>query len=780
MTTPLSVIFEGDVTLLTGSDTAQYGSGDLTVARSGTFLGTEVATNASTANLVNYGGFGQIGDAYLNQILNVSGGSFLNALNVNTNLGATNITGSNGINASVGSTIYLSANSGNLTLASNLSAILQGSAAATNAIQVTALNAAGGIQLLSGTSTGLINAATGSGGFTVGASGGSVNTTSFGASSNFIVNSNGTSQALNIGLTGAFDNGVNITSTGTNASVPAIKIESLNTSGNIKIANADGLGAGSILLTSGSGGITALTNTGGSISLTSQGAGSSFTVNSDAANQNLVLQTLGAFSSGIVLQSESTNNSSGAIRLLSQSATGSIVISNTTGSTGKIELNGASGGLQLSSTGGNVNSTSIGASSTYKVISTGSGQNLNIVQSGSVASQLLIQSAGTGTDALRLETTTSAGGISMFAKGKIDIQSTDNVNGINIGTIHSGVVNIGKAGSYTSIFGNLDVKGDITMIATAIATYEDNILIVNNAPTGISDGGLAVKRYQTANDTSLGTVVNPTNGNPPGYETGTAQAGSATTITLASGASAVDDFYNGAWLKLTSGTGSGQVRKIKSYVGSTKVATIYDTADQTGVLGSPTPTEGLDFTTSPDATSVYSIYHSTYVMNIWNESADEFAYVYATQDSDILFDFKYSGGTTGNYANLHINNLTANSVTANTINNTTTDLVFTVTLTDNSTTGVTMAGLTLNYGVYIVLVRPTTASSGTRPSAVFIIGRNDSSVFGTSNRLLSVKGSAGNSQLDIQWASGAFPTLRYNPSPGVGGSTGYTLRCITI
>lgn len=74
-------------------------------------------------------------------------------------------------------------------------------------------------------------------------------------------------------------------------------------------------------------------------------------------------------------------------------------------------------------------------------------------------------------------------------------------------------------------------------------------------------------------------------------ESGTAQAGAATTITLASGESAVDDAYNGQLIEITGGTGSGQVRKISDYVGSTKVATV-DTA----------------WSTNPDATSTYEIF----------------------------------------------------------------------------------------------------------------------------------------------------------------------------
>lgn len=73
--------------------------------------------------------------------------------------------------------------------------------------------------------------------------------------------------------------------------------------------------------------------------------------------------------------------------------------------------------------------------------------------------------------------------------------------------------------------------------------------------------------------------------------TGTAQAGStSTTIKLATAASATDDVYNGMYVRITGGTGNGQVRRITDYVGATRVATI-NTA----------------WTTTPDATSVYSL-----------------------------------------------------------------------------------------------------------------------------------------------------------------------------
>ena len=61
------------------------------------------------------------------------------------------------------------------------------------------------------------------------------------------------------------------------------------------------------------------------------------------------------------------------------------------------------------------------------------------------------------------------------------------------------------------------------------------------------------------------------------FETGTAQAGAAGTVTLASGASPIDGFYNGMFVGITNDSPAGvdnQVRKVISYVGSTQVATV--------------------------------------------------------------------------------------------------------------------------------------------------------------------------------------------------------------
>ena len=71
---------------------------------------------------------------------------------------------------------------------------------------------------------------------------------------------------------------------------------------------------------------------------------------------------------------------------------------------------------------------------------------------------------------------------------------------------------------------------------------------------------------------------------------GTAQAGAASTITLAAGASASDEAYRGMRIKTTGGTGNGQSRVISTYTGATKVATVSEA-----------------WTVVPDVTTTYSI-----------------------------------------------------------------------------------------------------------------------------------------------------------------------------
>jgi hypothetical protein len=84
----------------------------------------------------------------------------------------------------------------------------------------------------------------------------------------------------------------------------------------------------------------------------------------------------------------------------------------------------------------------------------------------------------------------------------------------------------------------------------------------------------------------------------------TAQAGASTTVTLASADNGGDEDTVGKDIVITSGTGLGQLRQIKSYDSSTKVATVDEAWE-----------------TNPDATSVYLIVdeqNQVHLHQIWN------------------------------------------------------------------------------------------------------------------------------------------------------------------
>lgn len=86
--------------------------------------------------------------------------------------------------------------------------------------------------------------------------------------------------------------------------------------------------------------------------------------------------------------------------------------------------------------------------------------------------------------------------------------------------------------------------------------------------------------------------------------TGTAQAGSANSITLASGASSTDDIYVGHRIEITGGTGDEHVGLITSYNGTTKVCSV--------VASSATFVPGASSTYSIAAGNKYSPVSSSF------------------------------------------------------------------------------------------------------------------------------------------------------------------------
>ena len=269
-------------------------------------------------------------------------------------------------------------------------------------------------------------------------------------------------------------------------------------------------------------------------------------------------------------------------------------------------------------------SASNATSGQVHITSGGAAANSILIDATNAAGQVSISSAGTGADAIKLSS--SAGGIAVTAVDIVTIDTTNTTNGIQIGTLTNTVpITIGTTGSLTTVRGDFLVEGTTTSVNTVTITVDDTLLILNsgNAVAGV-DAGIAVRRYQTPNDTLIGSVIATAD---PIQESGAFQAGSATpgTLVLSPFASATDNWYRGWWIKVTSGTGIDQVRRIKSYVGSTKTATIYTTSDN--VTPPPGPTtevkfsDGLDLTTAPAATDTYSFYNSGYITSFYDETS---------------------------------------------------------------------------------------------------------------------------------------------------------------
>jgi len=803
MSAPLSSLFHGDITIETGCDTALYGTGSLRVADAVTILGTENATGTGTGALVvSNGGLSVYQDSYLRGTLTVNSTSNLQTTFIDTTLGPLSVSGGNAFTVAVGSNVSILSTGGNASFSSSTgTTIISSGDNISNAVQITATNnAGGGVTVLSGQSGGLTLTA-GSGGIQGTASSGNINLTANNGSGSFVVNSSTANQNLTLAQYGTnVSSGVLITAAGAGANGnSSIEILSTNTGGNITIQNNTS-GSGSINNNAGRGGYYVSTMTGGSIGLTANGANSYFYVNSTGGSgQTLNIGVTGGsyIGSQLVLTSNGTNPTQ-AILIQTTNTAGGIMINQPVGSQGAVVINTGSNGLYATTqVGGGINLTANGASSSFNNNTTAAGQNLTISVNGTSANSLILSSQGTGSQAIQLNSTGTSGGIFATATGVISINTSDSTNGINIGTATTVPVTIGTSTSTTTVMGNLDVRGTTTTIESTVVQITDNIIEINNGPTGTSDGGVAIKRYQPANNNCIGDVIADT----PDYF-GSVLSATATSITLSTIQSSTGgipttpatNFFAGWWVKIQTGLGACEVRRIKSNTAG--VFQIFSSADQTttgSLIYNTVPHEGLDWSatdayaiagTIPDSTSTYRLYPCEWIISMWDSISNRFSLVCSPMIS------ASSTPPIAHYVDLQINNLYANAISATTINGVLADTQISFNLADNSTalyelkpTNVTGGMFPKSYGIYIVMVRPLTAQQ-TRSSAIFLIGSLGSSNCGQVVRIISVKGST-NEQLDMSWpASGGaytgYPCIQYRPAPGTATNTSYTVKIIAV
>jgi hypothetical protein len=290
----------------------------------------------------------------------------------------------------------------------------------------------------------------------------------------------------------------------------------------------------------------------------------------------------------------------------------------TTNVSGAIALTSSTNAISLTSSTSTVTVTSSTTAGQITLASAGLvGGNGSIFVNATNATSgtVKLSAAGNVTNAVSLNATggTSAT-IGLLSTGPINIQPA--AGALNLATSGTSIpVNIGNTNSVVTINGELIVTaGSITKLVSEQVIVKDNVMTVNSGGTSAGlDAGYATRVFQTPNDAGTGDVVTGRI-----QETGIIGTGSTTTtIVLGPTASSVDNFYNGKVVRCVTTTA---VRFIKSYVGSTKTATIYGIADN---VDSATNyfQDGLDFLVAPVSGQTYNIYNNPYSVSFYNTTA---------------------------------------------------------------------------------------------------------------------------------------------------------------
>ena len=228
----------------------------------------------------------------------------------------------------------------------------------------------------------------------------------------------------------------------------------------------------------------------------------------------------------------------------------------------------------------------------------------------------------------------------LFVGGDVVLLSTTASTNPNEGALKiSGGVGIN---GNVNILGNTVITGNLAILGTTNTVYStntflsDNILVINSGPSGSSDGGILIQRYQIANDSADGDVVNDLTEQHDSYTLPNQSGMTTTQLKLPTTASTIDDYYLGWWIKVTSGFSINQVRKVTGYIGSTRVLTL-ETA-WTNQL--------------PGLGDTVQIYNRPYVGLLWNETVDTFELGTSTNDPGT------GNVTLTEFASLSLSNLT--------------------------------------------------------------------------------------------------------------------------
>jgi hypothetical protein len=226
-----------------------------------------------------------------------------------------------------------------------------------------------------------------------------------------------------------------------------------------------------------------------------------------------------------------------------------------------------------------------------------SGNNIFVVDSiTGILSKNTTESSNSSTGALLLQ-------------GGLSINKTSNSSSITQG----GALTIAGGASFAKdvhIGGNLTVYGTQTEIISQTVKVQDNLIVVNSSPIVGRDAGILFQRYQLENDSNSGDIVTDSP-----VLSSIISSSTSTTVTLNIIASSEDDYYTGSFIKITSGSGNGQVRRISGYIGISRIATV-NTA----------------WTIQPSINDTFAIYNRVYATQYYNKTQGDFTLGWTSDD----------------------------------------------------------------------------------------------------------------------------------------------------
>ena len=450
--------------------------------------------------------------------------------------------------------------------------------------------------------------------------------------------------ATNIG--GALLVTENITGTLATANQPNITavgtLTGLTSSGEISITNTTASSSSSTgaLVISGGVGIGGAVNTANSISI-NRASGDGFVHNVTGTNSITLKSSINTANTWAQFGTSSNHE----LRLMTNGSS-RIYISNT----GAVTMPGS---VLITSSG----SLNVTGATTLNNVNIGGALSVtgNITGTLATAAQTSITSVGTLTGLTSsgivsitntTDSTSSSTG-ALVMSGGIGINDTaDAISSTNGGSLTTaGGMAIAKklfvgtdalVGGNLTVTGNLTISGTTTTVNTTSTLIKDNTLTLNSGPAGTGyDSGVLIQRFQDENNAGTGDVVNDI-----AEETYAISSATSTTATLPSGANITADYYKDWYIKITSGAGNNQVRKVIGYTGST-----------TRVL-----TLNTSFATTPSASDTINLYNKPISTILWQESNKQFITAFTSTD--------VSAGALSiiDYADLRTNSLIANRI----------------------------------------------------------------------------------------------------------------------